>query len=512
MKVCPACGTEYGDDAAFCSRDRTPLPTSGGGLIGQVIGDRYQIERKLGEGGMGEVYLARHVLMDRLCAIKIMSPALSKDPDAIARFNREATNASKISHPNVCAVYDFGFTPDGVLYLAMEYLEGRELSDLMASGPLPLDRAVAVLAQCAAGLEAAHELGIVHRDLKPDNIMVLEQRGREVVKLVDFGIAKAAQGEEGQRVTKTGLVVGTPEYMSPEQLSGDRMDGRSDEYSLALVLYRMLTGALPFTATSAQETMVKRLTERPKRLSEMAGTRRYPAALDDVIDRALARTPDERFATVGAFAEAVTRAATPEPATVALPRTVVAPRARGRRRGLMALGAVALLSLAFVVWRAGGGAAASPAATPVGPLAATTDSIPTTVPESAIDTTAGRSDTAPSPEPAVVTPPPPPPVAPASSRLADPGAGAALTQALPTLEDFDDPNSQRARDAFNRARLAIRSGRLPRAQAAEMAWLVGVYELSQNRKLAAAEAFRRSCRLDPAPRCRRMLSQLKDVP
>ena len=510
MKVCPACGTEYGDDAAFCSRDRTPLPAAGGGLIGQVIGERYRIERKLGEGGMGEVYLARHVLMDRLCAIKIMSPALSQDPDAIARFNREATNASRISHPNVCAVYDFGFTPEGVLYLAMEYLEGRELSDLLAAGPLPLERAVAIVSQCAAGLEAAHELGIVHRDLKPDNVMVLEQRGREVVKLVDFGIAKAAQGDEGQRVTRTGLVVGTPEYMSPEQLSGDPMDGRSDQYALALVLYRMLAGTLPFTATSAQETMVKRLTERPKRLSDVAGGRRYPAALDDVLDRALARVPAQRYPSVPAFADAVARAARPESPTVSLPRTEVAPKARGPRRGaLVGAVGVVLLGAGFLTWRALAGGEVRRTGD-LAPLAAATDSARPAL---------AASDPATeviSPGPAEGTPPPPPaPGTPPHNpepRPADSGPAADPAGRLPTLEDFDDPSSERAREAAERARLALKSDRLPRARRAEMAWLVGIYELGQNRRLAAAQAFRRSCRLDPAPRCRSMLGQFQDLP
>src|SRR5262249_45280595 len=132
VKVCPTCGTEYGDEAAFCARDRSPLSTPGAGLVGQLLGDRYQIEAKLGQGAMAEVYRARHVLMGRICAIKVMTPNVSQDPDAIGRFNREATNASRIAHPNVCAVYDFGFTPDGLLYLAMEFVEGTTLTALLA--------------------------------------------------------------------------------------------------------------------------------------------------------------------------------------------------------------------------------------------------------------------------------------------------------------------------------------------------------------------------------------------
>ena len=310
MKVCPVCGSEYGDEAAFCSRDRSSLrPVAAepsAGLVGQLIGERYQVERRLGQGGMGEVYLARHVLMGRQCALKVMNQALSQDPDAVSRFNREATNASRISHPNVCAVYDFGLTPDGLVYLAMEFVEGRALSQLLEdSGPVPVRRAAELVTQCAHGLQVAHDLGIVHRDLKPDNIMVTPGKDREIVKLVDFGIAKAAETGSGQRVTRTGFVVGTPEYMAPEQLAGDPLDGRSDQYGLALVFYRAITGVLPFEGSSVQETLVKRLTEPPRPLAVARPDVPFPAGLQGVMDRALARDPEARFPTVTAFAEAV---------------------------------------------------------------------------------------------------------------------------------------------------------------------------------------------------------------
>src|SRR6266487_594575 len=309
MKICPVCATEYRDDVRFCPNDGQTLRSSGRtqNLVGQVLADRYHIMKKLGEGGMGQVYLAEHVKMGRRSAIKVMNPSMVHDPDAVARFNREAANASRITHPNVCAVYDFGETPDGMIYLAMEFIEGEPLTDILErDGALEPGRAVQIFQQVADALQAAHDLGIVHRDLKPDNIMISRGkgvRGGDVVKVVDFGIAKAVGGDDaGQKVTKTGLVVGTPEFMSPEQLSGDNLDGRSDLYSLALVFYRMLTGGLPFQATSVQETMIKRLTDEPVKLAEARPDLSFPAGLQPVLDTALARTPMERYQTVTKFA------------------------------------------------------------------------------------------------------------------------------------------------------------------------------------------------------------------
>ncbi|MFN2570834.1 MAG: serine/threonine protein kinase [Gemmatimonadales bacterium] len=306
MKICPVCSTEYPNDVKFCPNDgqtlRSAAPASD--LVGQVVADRYHVVKKLGEGGMGQVYLAEHVKMGRRSAIKVMNPSMVHDPDAVARFNREASNASRITHPNVCAIYDFGETADGLIYLAMEFIEGEPLTDLLErDGALSVGRASSIFLQTAEALQAAHDLGIVHRDLKPDNIMLTRRKGGDVVKVVDFGIAKAVGGDDaGQKVTKTGLVVGTPEFMSPEQLSGDALDGRSDLYSLALVYYRMLTGKLPFEATTVQETMIKRLTDEPATLAEARPDLSFPAGLQPVLDTALARTPMERYQSVAKFA------------------------------------------------------------------------------------------------------------------------------------------------------------------------------------------------------------------
>jgi serine/threonine protein kinase len=309
VKFCPVCGTEYADDIRFCQRDGQTLKSANpsGDLVGQVIADRYHVTKKLGEGGMGAVYLAEHVKMGRKSAIKVMSSSMSQDPDAVSRFNREANNASRIQHPNICAIYDFGETSDGLIYLAMEFIEGASLNDILKkSGPMTLQRATSILRQTAEALHVAHTAGIVHRDLKPDNIMIAQQAGKDLVKVVDFGIAKAVGGDEsGQKVTKTGLVVGTPEYMSPEQLSGDKLDGRSDLYSLALVYYRMITGTLPFVAETSQETMIKRLTDEPMPLHQALPTGNFPPALQAAMDRGLARYAGERYSDAVEFAKDV---------------------------------------------------------------------------------------------------------------------------------------------------------------------------------------------------------------
>ena len=309
MKICPVCSTEYTDEVRFCPNDGQTLRSSSPGtdLVGQVLADRYHVVRKLGEGGMGQVYLAEHVKMGRKSAIKVMSPSMVHDPDAVARFNREAANASRISHPNVCAVYDFGETPDGLIYLAMEFVEGEPLTELLArEGELPVARAGAIFLQVADALQAAHDLAIVHRDLKPDNVMLSRGRGgTDVVKVVDFGIAKAVGGRDTQKVTKTGLVVGTPEFMSPEQLAGDPVDGRSDLYALALVFFKMLTGELPFAGTTAQDTMVQRLTDEPATLAEVRPDLRFPPGLQATLDTALTRNPADRYQSTAKFANDV---------------------------------------------------------------------------------------------------------------------------------------------------------------------------------------------------------------
>lgn len=320
QKICPTCGTEYPLSERFCPRDGTALrsATAGTDLMGTVVADRYHILKKLGEGGMGQVYLAEHVKMGRKSALKVMNPGMNQDADAIARFNREASNASRLNHPNICAIYDFGETPDGLIYLAMEFIEGQSLTSLVEkTGALPPARAASIIHQSADALQVAHDAGIVHRDLKPDNIMIAKNRdGTDLAKVVDFGIAKA-HSSDAQKVTKTGMVVGTPEYMSPEQLSGDKLDGRSDIYSLALVAFNCLTGTLPFPSESAQEAMIARLIEQPKSLAEMKPDIAWPAEVQQVMDKALARDANERYQSAAQFGRELWAACESMPASQA---------------------------------------------------------------------------------------------------------------------------------------------------------------------------------------------------
>ncbi len=318
MKVCPTCGREWPDDVLFCADDGTPLRvflSDADDLVGTVVADRYRIKKQLGQGGMGAVYLGEHVRIGKEVAIKVISRQLASDSEAIVRFTREARNAARIEHPNVCAIHDFGETADGLMYLAMEYVKGESLANLLRrEGRLTVQHAAAIVVQCSHALQAAHDLDIVHRDIKPHNIMVSTDRdGADVVKVVDFGIAKAVAGDAGTTITKTGFVVGTPQYLSPEQASGGPLDGRSDTYSLALVYFEMLTGTLPFKGETVQEIILQRITTEPMTLLEAWPDRNLADRLQPVFDRALARDREQRYNTVLEFGRVVAEL-TKEPA------------------------------------------------------------------------------------------------------------------------------------------------------------------------------------------------------
>ena len=358
-KTCPTCSAIYPAAERFCPKDGTVLLAQRGAeLIGSIIAERYHVLQKLGEGAMGQVYLAEHVKMGRKSALKVMHAGAHADADAISRFNREAANASRITHPNVAAVYDFGEMADGMLFLAMEFVEGESLTSLLErEGPLPPARAAELTRQVADGLAAAHEMDIVHRDLKPDNIMITKSRsGAELVKVVDFGIAKA-MGADDQQVTRTGLSVGTPEYMSPEQFAADRVEHTSDIYSLGLVAFGMLAGRLPFQGASVQETMILRLTEDPATLAEVRPEIAWPPAVLDVMNRVLARDSAERYQSASEFGEALTESIALMPerergAAILPRRSTMAtapngPRRNGRR---LVAGGAGIVALTIGAW------------------------------------------------------------------------------------------------------------------------------------------------------------------
>ncbi len=313
-KTCPICATTYPDTSLFCPADGTTLRSDGSDtdLIGTVIADRYLVSKLLGEGGMGRVYLASHLRLPQQAAIKVLHPSMAQDFAAVERFKREAANAAKIEHDRVARVFDFGDTKNGLVFIAMEFVPGQTLRSILEEQPrLPPSRAANLIYQVAEGLDAAHRMSIVHRDLKPDNIMVItDDTGLDRAKVVDFGIAKAVNEAAGQRtqLTQAGSVIGTPEFMSPEQVFGEALDARSDVYALALVGYQMFTGLLPFDSSTPERSLTARIVSDPRTLADAAPEVQWPAALQEAFNHALAREPDARTGSALDFGDAVVAA------------------------------------------------------------------------------------------------------------------------------------------------------------------------------------------------------------
>jgi serine/threonine protein kinase len=271
-------------------------------MIGKEFAGRFRLIEKIGQGGMGAVFKAVHTQMGRTCAIKLLLPMSSDTDSAVARFKREAQMASRIDNPHAVTIYDFGEAEGGMLYLAMEYIEGKHLGQLLASERiLSTERIVHITNQIAQALSAAHAIGIVHRDLKPENIMIT-RKGDDLdyVKVLDFGIAKPVEDDERENLTKTGFVLGTPFYMSPEQLSGDRLDARSDVYSLALIVYEMFSGRLPFEGDNSQAIMMRRLLAEPKPLREFLPS--MSSEVEQAVMSGLERNREQRSASIERFA------------------------------------------------------------------------------------------------------------------------------------------------------------------------------------------------------------------
>ncbi len=293
MRICTACSELYPDEAAFCPLDGKPLVKSTDPFLGRTIASRYRLVKKLGQGGMSVVYLARHVMIERMNAIKILRQDLTLDPNHRERFLREARAVNRINHPNIVEITDFGEI-EGMAYLVMEYAEGEPLLNTIHRGTLPWDRAARMARQIAGALARAQQAGVIHRDLKPENILVLkpEESGRadqDRVKLTDFGIAKIL---DAPALTFSEQMFGTPGYIAPELVEGLTVDGRADLYALGVVLYEMISGKLPWNGKTQAELLLKPLTTPPIPLSQR--TRDVPPEIESLVLAMLAKDPKDR--------------------------------------------------------------------------------------------------------------------------------------------------------------------------------------------------------------------------
>jgi serine/threonine-protein kinase len=415
------------------------LPPTTDPLLGQVLVGRYLIQRKLGEGGMGAVYMATHNLLEKQVALKVLHGEFARKQDLVERFMQEAKAASRIRHENVIDISDFGTTPEGLVFFAMELLSGHDLHEEVARARLagqllPWQRSKRIFLQICAALSAAHALGIIHRDLKPENIYLVEFLGEpDFVKLLDFGIAKLTEVADGDRkLTRTGMLFGTPEYMSPEQARGDTVDHRVDVYAMGCILFQLVTGRVPFEAENFMGVLSLHLTEPPPVIPpEIFDSIGAPRELAAVIDRALAKDRNQRFSTIDELARAVRRASgdkatgpvvaqssvpAPPSATMgrvktqwtgnlSVPEIEAGPPARKSRLPLI-LGAVVLIGgaaggAAYLTTRGGG----SPAG------AATGSSTDSSVPAPAPPTTPALPTNPTTPPVVPAAPPSPPPLA-----------------------------------------------------------------------------------------------------
>jgi serine/threonine protein kinase len=353
-RYCPTCGGRFPADFRVCPRDAIPLEDAPEGvdpLVGQVLAGSYEVTRLVGEGGMGRVYEARHTrLSGKRFAIKLLHPDLARQPEVVTRFQREAEAASGISHINVVGVHDVNSTPDGQPYIVAELLQGEELGEYIERlGKVSLGDAVRIGRQVCRALAAAHAQGIVHRDVKPENVFLTGDVGRieaATVKVIDFGISKVANAG-GESLTKTGMVMGTPDYMAPEQARGDKVDARADIYAVGAILYRALTGRKPFEGLDPMATLTAVLTTEPDRPTAIEPG--IPLALELVVQRAMAKSPKDRYQTmeelehelaafdpelIGRLSTAPPPGATPLPIDGAAKTILSRATSRGRRSAL----------------------------------------------------------------------------------------------------------------------------------------------------------------------------------
>lgn len=294
---CPKCGSTSATTGTSCPKDGEKLVLSSDPLVGKEFAERYDITEQLGFGGTSIVYKARHKFMNNDVAIKILHAKLMPDLTSMKRFRQEAQVTSLFNHPNIVNAFDFGITPEGQVFLIMSYLEGPSLAKVIKDdGSIPLPRAINIFMQLCDALDYAHKKDVVHRDLKPANIILTVQDGLELVKVVDFGIAKLVAGKNSA-LTQAGQVFGSPVYMSPEQCSDDPLDARSDIYSFGCVMFECLTGLPPFCGSTASETIRLQMFETAPAMSECTD-RQIPAKLEELIGKCLQKNPNDRPQTI----------------------------------------------------------------------------------------------------------------------------------------------------------------------------------------------------------------------
>jgi len=307
-------------------------------LIGATLGGLYIVERLIGEGGMGRVYEATHAHLGKAYAVKVLAEGRANKPDAVERFLREAKSATRIEHDHIVKVLNFDKHDEHGVFIVMELLEGEDLAERLERGPLPVDRAVELATQTGDALEAAHDAGIVHRDLKPENIFITQKKGRDFVKVLDFGISKIKSPDHTDvKLTATDQIVGTPLYISPELARGvSAVDHRTDIYALGVIVYEMITGTPPFTGQNHFQLLYKHGNEAPDPPSQRSRRAKIPSHVEAAILRALEKQPADRFSSMKDFCEALQRPSKPH---------------RQRRIGLAVLAAV-VAAFALFLWPA----------------------------------------------------------------------------------------------------------------------------------------------------------------